>query len=56
MAGRVDLPPSQPRPSDRAVLLFKEAAEQEKVTAGLVQRLKTYLSETRRRPGVRFEG
>ncbi|MES1244180.1 MAG: helix-turn-helix domain-containing protein [Acidobacteriota bacterium] len=39
-----------------AVLLFQEAAEQEKVTAGLVQRLKTYLSETRRRPGVRFEG
>jgi tetratricopeptide (TPR) repeat protein len=39
-----------------AVLLFQEAAEQEKVTAGLVQRLKTYLSEARRRPGVRFEG
>jgi tetratricopeptide (TPR) repeat protein len=39
-----------------AILLFKEAAEQEKVTAGLVQRLKTYLSEARRRPGVRFEG
>jgi tetratricopeptide (TPR) repeat protein len=39
-----------------AVLLFQEAAEQEKVTDSLVQRLKTYLSEARRRPGVRFEG
>jgi tetratricopeptide (TPR) repeat protein len=39
-----------------AVLLLHEAAEQEKVTATLLQRLKTYLSEARRRPGVRFEG
>ncbi len=39
-----------------AVLLLQEAAEQEKVTATLLQRLKTYLSEARRRPGVRFEG
>jgi transcriptional regulator with XRE-family HTH domain len=39
-----------------AFLLLQEAAEQEKVTAGLLERLKTYLSEARRRPGVRFGG
>lgn len=39
-----------------AFLLLQEAAEQEKVTAGLLERLKTYLSEARRRPGVRFVG
>jgi tetratricopeptide (TPR) repeat protein len=39
-----------------AVILFQEAAENEKVTTALVQRLKDYLAEARRRPGVRFEG
>lgn len=39
-----------------AVLLFQDAADQEKVTTGLVQRLKTYLTEAQRRPGARFQG
>ena len=39
-----------------AILLLQEAAEQEKVTAGLVQRLKDYLAQAKRKPGVRFTG
>lgn len=39
-----------------AILLLQEAAEQEKITAGLVERLKDYLAQARRTPEVRFRG
>jgi tetratricopeptide (TPR) repeat protein len=39
-----------------AILLLQEAAEQEKITTGLVQRLKDYLTQASRKPGVRFGG
>lgn len=39
-----------------SMVLFQEAAEKQRVTAGLVQRLKDYLAKARRGPGVRFGG
>jgi tetratricopeptide (TPR) repeat protein len=39
-----------------SMVLFHEAAEKQKVTEALVQRLKDYLAKARRGPGVRFAG
>jgi tetratricopeptide (TPR) repeat protein len=38
-----------------AVLLFQEASEQERVTAGLVRRLQDFLSKARSNPKLRFK-
>ena len=37
-----------------AVILFQEAAEQERVTAGFVRRLQDFLSKARTNPKLRF--
>jgi tetratricopeptide (TPR) repeat protein len=39
-----------------AMILFQEAAEKERVTEALLQRLKGYLAEASSRPGLRFGG
>ncbi len=39
-----------------AVILFREAAQKEQVTVGLVRRLQDYLSKARSDPQIRFEG
>lgn len=39
-----------------SMVLFQEAAEKQRVTEALVQRLKDYLAKARRGPGVRFGG
>ena len=38
-----------------AVILFQEAAEQERITAGLVRRLQDFLSKARSNPKLRFK-